>query len=473
MVLFQIDYYNKYRVTPLPFCTELKNMTNNKTIFDFLHFSRPTEEQKTVLQAMANFVQKENQEDFMILCGAAGTGKTSITSALIGYLNELDRPYKIAAPTGRAARILGRKANTCTSTIHSMIYLVSPNKETGAVSLKLKNTTDAKPVIYIVDEASMIPKNVNAENELFFTEHGLMFDLIHYVKSANVSNKIIFLGDEYQLPPIGEKQSYALDKDFLEQTFNLKGSSYYLTEVKRQADGSYILENATEIRKAIDEKRMQVPIKGTQNRNIYDAVAKYVREVNAMDVGNSVAIGVSHKANKLFNDLVRERIFGDARKHLEPNDLLMVTQNWTRNGATLYNGDHVRLISVDWNLQEEVAGLHFVAVTIKPLFAQHDEIIEDLALLESIISPGGQIDRNLENELRRQRYTKNPLFRESGMPADDRYVGALRLMYGHAITCNKAQGGEWKKVYINTWGIPSLKWQYTAVTRGIEEIEKF
>jgi len=444
-----------------------------KTIFNFLHFSRPTEEQKTALQAMENFVQNENQDDFMILCGAAGTGKTSITSALIGYLNELNSPYKIAAPTGRAARILGRKANTCTSTIHSMIYNVTPNKETGAVSLKLKNTKDFTPVIYIVDEASMIPKNANTKDELFHTERGLMFDLIHYVKRANVNNKIVFLGDDYQLPPIGEQQSYALDKDFLEKTFNLKGSNYHLTEVKRQADGSYILENATEIRKAIDDKKIMAPIKGTQNKSIYEAADKYVREAKSFGYGNSVSIGVTHKANKFFNDLVRQRYFGNARKCLEENDLLMVIQNWNRNGVMLYNGDHVRLISVDWKLQEEVAGLHFVAVKIQPLFAQEDEIIEDLVLLESILSPGGKIDGELENELRRQRYTKNPLFRESGMPSDDRYVGALRLMYGHAITCNKAQGGEWKKVFINTLGIPSLKWQYTAVTRGIEEIEKF
>jgi len=94
-------------------------------------------------------------------------------------------------------------------------------------------------------------------------------------------------------------------------------------------------------------------------------------------------------------------------------------------------------------------------------------------LLESITSPGGRINIHSENELRHERYTKNPRFRESKMPWDDRYVGALRLIYGHAITCNKAQGGEWNKVFINTFGIPSLKWQYTAVTRGITEIEKF
>jgi len=444
-----------------------------KKIFDFLHFAHPTEEQSNVLKAMEDFVSPENQYDFMVLCGAAGTGKTSITAALIGYLNGLGKPYKISAPTGRAARILGRKAKTTTSTIHSMIYAPKADNETGKVTFKLKLGHNANPTVFIIDEASMIPKEIDKDQNLFQVEKGLIYDLIAFIKRANVNNKIIFLGDRYQLPPIDEAESYALNKEFLERTFNLKGHSYLLTEVKRQEDGSYILENATDIRKAIDRGEKSHPIKGTQNRNIYAAADKYAANVKKDGLENQVAIGVSHKANKFFNDLVRERIFGNAKKILEQGDLLMVTQNWYRNGIQLYNGDHVELLSVDWNLQEQVAGLHFVAVKIKVLFSETETIIEDYALLETILSPGGVLDGKLENELRRQRYTKNKIFRESNMPGDDRYVGALRLTYGHAITCNKAQGGEWKKVFVNTMGIPSLKWQYTAVTRGINEIEKF
>lgn len=444
-----------------------------KTIFDFLHFNNPTAEQSVVLKAMEDFVSLENPYDFMVLCGAAGTGKTSITSALIGYLNNSERPYKISAPTGRAARILGRKAKSTTSTIHSMIYVPKPDNETGKVVFKLKLGFNSKPTVYIIDEASMIPKDLDKEAGLFEVEKGLIFDLIAFIKKANVNNKIIFLGDHYQLPPIGDNQSYALNKEFLENTFNLKGTSFALTEVKRQEDGSYILQNATEIRQAIDEGKSTHPIQGTQSKNIYSAADSYVRGIRKDGLENSVSIGVSHKANQLFNNLVRERIFGRAKKMLEVGDLLMVTQNWYRNGVQLYNGDHVELISVDWNLQEEVAGLHFVAAKVKLLFSETETVVEDYILIESILSIGGKIDGQKENELRKQRYIKNQIFRNSNMPSDDRYVGALRLMYGHAITCNKAQGGEWKKVFINTWGIPSLKWQYTAVTRGIKEIEKF
>lgn len=446
---------------------------NSNSILNYLHFSHPTLEQEMVLKGMQEFIKEDNQFDFIVLCGAAGTGKTSITAALIGYLNELGKPYKIAAPTGRAARILGRKAKTTTSTIHSMIYAPKSDNETGKVTFKLKFGHNSNPTVFIIDEASMIPKEVDVEQNLFQVEKGLIFDLIAYIKGANVNNKIIFLGDRYQLPPIDEAESYALNKDFLERTFNLKGNAYLLTEVKRQEDGSYILENATDIRKAIDRGEKSHPIQGNQNRNIYSAADKFVANVKKEGLENQVAIGVSHKANKFFNDLIRERIFGNAKKILEQGDLLMITQNWYRNGIQLYNGDHVELLSVDWNLQEQVAGLHFTAVKIRVLFSETETIVEDYALLETLLSPGGVLDGKLESELRRQRYTKNKIFRESNMPGDDRYVGALRLTYGHAITCNKAQGGEWKKVFVNTMGIPSLKWQYTAVTRGINEIEKF
>ncbi|MBL0017403.1 MAG: AAA family ATPase [Bacteroidetes bacterium] len=161
---------------------------------------------------MEQLVAPENPMDFIILCGAAGTGKTSITAALIGFLGHLKQPYRISAPTGRAARILGRKANTTTSTIHAMIYAPSTDRESGKVTFKLKHGNNAKPTIYIIDEASMVSKEIDQEDTLFKVERGLIFDLIAYIKGANSDNKIIFIGDRYQLPPIGEDTSHALRK---------------------------------------------------------------------------------------------------------------------------------------------------------------------------------------------------------------------------------------------------------------------
>lgn len=440
-------------------------------IHKYLHFGNPTTEQKNVLNALEKFVSEDDAYDFLIICGAAGTGKTSLTSALLGYLGELSIPYRIAAPTGRAARILGKKSNSITSTIHSMIYIPQTEQKTGVVSFRLKEATDQKTTIYIIDEASMISSEQTSGDNLFVSDKSLLDSLVAFIKNANPENKIIFLGDHYQLPPIGEKHSFALQVDFLEKRYNLKGTAHLLTEVKRQEDGSYILSNATDIREAIDQNKQNHPIEGVQNRSIYSAADKYVKDLNAEGYENSVVIGVSHKANDFFNRLAREKMFGHAMKVLEPGDLLMVNRNWTRGESLLYNGDHVVLESVDWNLQEQVAGLHFVAVKIKNL--SNNEIIEDYALLETLLNPGAQIDKRKEQELRKQRYAKNLILRETDRPSDDRYLGALQLIYGHAITCNKSQGGEWNKVFINTLGIPSLKWQYTAVTRGINNIETF
>lgn len=444
-----------------------------KTILNFLHFSYPTKEQEAVLKAMEIFVQDNNPDDFLILCGAAGTGKTSITSALIGYLNSIDKDYHIAAPTGRAARIIGRKANTQTSTIHSLIYIPESNKETGKVTFILKERINTKPSIYIIDEASMINSAADKENTLFEVEKGLLFDLIKFIKSENVDNKIIFLGDRYQLPPIGEEDSLALQKEFLEKAFNFYGSAHELTEVKRQEDGSYILEIASDIKNAIDAGKSSHIIEGEKSKSSWEAAKKYVKDFNSKGPEHSIVINSSHKSNDFFNNLVRDELFRKSQKLIEPGDLMIVLQNWQRNGVSLHNGDHVQVLSVDWGIQEEVADLHFVALKIKLLVSEVEKIIEDYALLETIITPGGNIDQKKEMELRKTRYIKNPRFKESEKPEDDKYVGALRLAYGHAITCNKAQGGEWHKVFINGFHAPSLKWQYTAVTRAIDDIETF
>lgn len=441
-------------------------------IFDFLQFSHPTHEQEVALKALELFVLKENQDDFLILCGAAGTGKTSLTSALVGYLNHLGIAYKISAPTGRAARIIGKKSKSVATTIHSLIYNTKTDEKSGITSFTLKENKNTNFMVFIIDEASMIPKDKSHNDEIFNSSQGLLFDLVEYIKKGNVHNKIIFLGDTYQLPPIHEITSYALQKEFLVKTFNFTGESYLLTEVKRQEDGSYILENATDMRKAMDRNEKMHPISGKKT-NIYQASLDYVENFKSRGPEDAISIAVSHKANKFFNDLVREKIFGRAKKMLENGDFMIILRNWSRDEFHLYNGDHVQIIDVDWSIQEQVAGLHFVAVKIKPLFMEKEIIIEDYLMLDTLLSENGQIASHLEKTLVQQRMIKNPVYRESQNPGSDRYVGALRLGYGHAITCNKAQGGEWRKVFINCLGIPSLKWQYTAVTRAKEEIEKF
>lgn len=446
-------------------------MKNAITILEHLQFDCPTAEQKNALLGMSDFVKSDNNDDFFILCGAAGTGKTSITTALIGYLNSKEVAYNIAAPTGRAARILGRKSKTVNSTIHSLIYNVSSNPDTGQVNFVLKQNDIKDYNIYIIDEASMIAAQApNDVKNMFQSSNSLLSDLIQFVKSGNSSNKIIFLGDKNQLPPVNEKESLALSISYLRNHFNLKGEAQLLTEVKRQKDGSYVLKNAVRLREGIDANQKVVSFEGIKKLSVEDAARNYVSDYLENGEDFIISIGTTHNMNKMFNNNVRSKLYGINAKAIENGDLLLVTQTWKRNGFKLYSGDHVKVKNVDLNAIEEVAGLKFVPIQlISKNLEGYEEIIDDYVLLDSVNNPSG-LNMKQENQLRHERFRKNKVYRESMNPWDDRYVGAIRMTYGHSITCNKAQGGEWDKVLLNSWFMPSLRYQYTAITRAKQEV---
>jgi exodeoxyribonuclease-5 len=446
-------------------------MKNAITILDHLQFDCPTSEQKSALLGMSDFIKESNKDDFFILCGAAGTGKTSITTALIGYLNTKCIAYNIAAPTGRAARILGRKSKTVNSTIHSLIYNVKSNADTGEVVFELKHNDVKDFNVFIIDEASMISsKPQNEEGNLFKSKDSLLIDLIRFVKSGNSSNKIIFLGDKNQLPPVNEDESLALSKDYLVNNFKLNGTASLLSEVKRQEDGSYILKNAVLLKEGIEANKKSVALYGIKKQSIEDASRTYVIDYLANGQDSIISIGTTHNMNTMFNNSVRSKIYGYNAKTIEVSDLLIITQTWKRNGFQLYSGDHIVLKEFNLNDVETVAGLRFIQVKITSKnLAGKEEEIDDYLLLDSIANPQG-LSLKQENLLRHERFQKNKVYRESLKPWDDKYVGAIRATYGHSITCNKAQGGEWDKVLINSFYMPSLKYQYTAITRAKNEV---
>ena len=451
----------------------LCNMENKKKILDYLHFYLPTVEQKLALEALAQFVDLANKEDFFILSGAAGTGKTSITSALVGYLNK-DTQYRIIAPTGRAARILGKKTKCVSSTIHSMIYTPESNKETGTVNWKLKPNFNDEYTVYIIDESSMIASSAN-NSEMFQTSDSLLNHLIKYIKSGNPNNKIVFLGDKNQLPPYAEKDSLALDPNYMRKQYSFTGSFHYLTEVKRVEDGSYILKNATRLRKSIDDNEANVPkLEANRFINTWNAAKDFASNYDPTNLDKLVAIGRSHKSNKIFNEEVRKKVFGPSVPYLIKDDLLIIQQNWKRNDQVLFNGDHVIVEEIDLSQVELVCNLKFVPIKLKSTCLDgSSEIIEDYILLDTLLSENGQIPFDKEKELRAERFKKNKVYSSSGDSDDDRYVGAIRLGYGYSITCQKSQGGEWDKIYVNTYGINDKRWLYTAITRAKNDLNLF
>lgn len=226
-------------------------MTNTATttIFDRLPFT-PTTEQAQFLFETEEFM--ESHEDFFILRGSAGTGKTSVAKAVVDYLTDRQIPCFLSAPTTRAARIIGQKTGCEARTLHSRIYRIEP-LEDGRVKTSLKENDNALPTLYIVDESSMISDRC-ADDDKFIATRGLLANFVRYVKDGHKGSKILFIGDRYQLPPIGYEPGQlppALSNRYLSGQFGLTGRVLELTDVKRQAEGSRILRSATSLRDAM------------------------------------------------------------------------------------------------------------------------------------------------------------------------------------------------------------------------------
>lgn len=447
-------------------------MENSKDILAYLNFETPTIEQTIALKAMAGFVEETNTDDFFILCGAAGTGKSSITSALIAFLNKKNFEYQIAAPTARAARILGRKAQCLSNTIHSLIYNCEPNKETGVVKCIPKVNNVIERTIYIIDEASMISTIISTDdNNLFISKKALNEDLANYIKSGNKSNKVILLGDRNQLAPVNETESKMLRPEFLKETFGWNGTAYFLTEVKRQDKESDIMSNAIKTRLAIENEVQSASMSFFKFSNIDAVIGKYAYEFLNNGSEHCISIGPSHKSNVFFNEMVRRRIFNAAPNKIVKGDWMLITQKWSRNGVQLYSGDHVTVLNIDYSKPEKVAEFTFVPIKIQAKAIDGSElIIDDYLMIDSLLFPSGNMGMDKEKSLRAARFKESRHYRESDNPMDDKYVGALRMTFGYSITCNKAQGGEWSKVFLSTIKIPSLKYQYTAITRAMENV---
>lgn len=449
-------------------------MQINPTVASFLSVDANTE-QLTVLNEMEAFVSATHPDDFLILCGAAGTGKTCITSALVAFLNHKGIDYRIAAPTGRAAKILGRKAGCTSETIHTLIYTAETNDE-GQVTWLPKQNLIKDQCIFIVDEASMVPSKASLDPySMFISERAVLPDILTYLKEGNSANKIIFLGDSNQLPPVHEETSYALSTQYLAQTFKLTGKAFELKQVHRQAGGSSILDIACELRNCIDNNIYDMPvIKANRYKNYFHAANAYCRNFAIDNYEHSVCIARTHVQNNSMNNEIRLNIFGGKVGVLTEGDLMMVNQNWSRGEMRLSNGDHVIIERIDWAQKRVVAGLTFVPVAVAYKNSIGEKcIVEDWLLLDIVTAENHQLTATQRKNLWAERIRYNRILQRTKKPFDDPYVGALNLIYGHSITAHKAQGGEWKKVYVNTYGVRHPKWMYTAITRAQKVLEVF
>jgi len=454
-------------------------------------------QQQLAFSKICDFLEND-QLNVFILKGYAGTGKTTLIGGVIKWLQDKEKPHRLLATTGRAAKVVSNKTKAQASTIHKAIYTFGgikgdldklskmPDDESNEAKMslffglvELENDVET---VYIVDESSMISDKETGGNA--FTQFGsgnLLKDLYRFDKRG----KFIFIGDPCQLPPIGQVTSPALSKEILEKQYHLKVDEFELTEIIRQSDTNGIVLSSFELRKLVetdtDAKFARLPLKNFSN-TIYhintDALLQtYIENLKKEGFEDSTLVCHSNEQCAHFNRKIREHLF-TSPEHLHVGDLLMITQNNLK--ANLMNGDQVVVLEIGG--RQLRAGMSFVKVKVRELFgkAEHDVLLIEDILMSNItnLSRTHQTklfidfyDRMRAEEIEQ----KSDEFKERML--DDKYLNALRAVYGYALTCHKTQGGEWNNVFLHMdnkiHGMPRpeiYRWWYTAITRAKQNL---
>lgn len=477
------------------------------------------EAQKHTLQRIEDFI--ESDREIFILKGSAGSGKTTLIRHLVHMLRKEGRSFDLIAPTGRAAKVLrdaiNKPGERYGQTIHRAIYNFNDMKiiEDETDSLEGLSFRYLYPVrhldqvgkVCIVDEASMVSLSENRHELFRFGTDRLLPDLLTYfgIPSDKRQNKIIFIGDSAQLPPVGDSISHALSEEFFRQA-GICVDQFELTEVVRQHSNSRILKNATKIRKLLDaplQSRNQLTFdwaKDFHRVDAQDVIENFTSEFPAPALTSSVIICFTNRQSLEYNRRIRERYF-PGKRTVQPGDILMIVKNHYASGVDLFNGDLVQVVSVSKNVEQLSAPLHVMSEgkRVKKTFSFTFREIEikhpgysgqiRVKIIDSMLDDkkgGLDVDEmkalfvnfnirfNDEQKLREKR-GKTRIKRGSEeykcKLRSDPYFNALHVKYGYAITCHKAQGGEWEKVYVDFEGRTGLKddhlrWCYTAVTRA-------
>lgn len=445
--------------------------------------------------------EKVDPDRIFILKGYAGTGKTTLIRTFVKYLDEHHMAYRLLASTGRAAKIMANVVEADACTIHSMIYafndfnqdleeIDTQRNETGFdstgqlflnFSLKEIIRFSDTPIFYIVDESSMI-SDVEDKNatQAQFGSGRLLNDLLTYDKLA----RIVFVGDPCQLPPVTQPESPALTPSWF-RNYAATPWEAELTEVMRQADGNDIVLSAQKVRNCCQNpqptKAASFPFRNYNHIHLLqsevDLLRRYVDDVKQYGFNHATLLTLSNKRCNELTAFLRPA-FGIQSTQLAVGDLLLITQN---NLLTnLMNGD---LVTVEeTGITEHRAGLTFMKIKVKELFTQRT--YTQFIITEIVYQNQTNLTQVQQKELFIDFYYRmKDLGYKQGSDkfnqrlTEDPYLNALRAVYGYALTCHKAQGGEWDNVYLdvprNLPYIPKpyvYQWMYTAMTRASKEL---
>lgn len=446
-----------------------------------------TSGQRALFTKLSEFILNVSSDQIFVLRGYAGTGKTTIVSSLVKSLPAVNGKTVLLAPTGRAAKVLSNYTQKQAFTIHKKIYYRKPDNDVGmAFTLQQNLHTDT---IFIVDEASMISNSGGLNASGTFGGGSLLDDLISYVFNGN-NCKLIFIGDTAQLPPVGLDVSPALDMDFLKASFYYQVDGFELTEVVRQTEDSGILTNATTIRNQIKEERDGKPhfdvnhfkdIVRLGGDELEDALNSAYSKYGAED---TMVICRSNKRANIFNQQIRARIRWQENE-LSTGDFMMVVKNnyfWVpqeSKAGFIANGDIVELMSI--GKIQEMHGFRFADVRMRMIDYPDEPELETRLLLDTIMSEAPALsqedNKRLYNSVsadyadiadRRMRLKK---------VKEDGFFNALQVKFAYAVTCHKAQGGQWPCVFVEQGYLTDeminteyMRWLYTAVSRASEKL---
>ncbi|GAB3568016.1 ATP-binding domain-containing protein [Spirosoma luteolum] len=473
---------------------------------------KPTSGQLAFFDQISDFIARDDTDegqhyrDCFLLRGYAGTGKTTLVGTLIKVLPRFGYKSVLLAPTGRAAKVMTNYAKKPAQTIHRKIYRQVADPASGTLAFQRQKNYHEN-TLFIVDEASMI------SDEADFGGKGLLTDLIDFV-FENPGNKLMLVGDTAQLPPVGRDLSPALDQGFLASSFGMYVFEQELTEVMRQDEESGILYNATDLRTLLAERGIGTPpprvvgfdalltdgptapvgtmpdirLQVSAFRDIFRmpltkledgiryAYNKYGRE-------NTVIICRSNKTAVQYNQFIR-RMIDQCEEELDAGDMLMIARNnYTILGddspaGFLANGDFVEVQKIRHH--EEVHGFRFATVTLHLVDHDDQPDFDAKIMLDTLHSPvpslGQEQSRALYESVSKDYfYIKSKKERAEAIRRDP-YLNALQVKFAYALTCHKAQGGQWNAVFIDQGFLPEgqvnhefVRWLYTALTRATDE----
>lgn len=457
----------------------------------------PTPEQAQALDVFVQFMTDSNPHAVMILRGSAGTGKTSLSGAIVRTLRAVRQKVMLLAPTGRAAKVFSLNSGMPAYTIHRRIYREKAFAGVdGQFNLNDNLYTDT---LFMVDEASMIA-NLGLGGTTFGSGC-LLDDLIHFVYQGR-NDRLLLIGDKAQLPPVGEEESPALSAAML-QGYGLSVYECDLNEVVRQSQQSGIFFNATRIRQMITHDDItQLPkirfsgfsdIREMPGAELIEALGDSYHQVGLDD---TIVVTRSNKRANIFNQGIRNMVL-DREEELESGDMLMIVKNnyyWMEEErkkikeseerkvqsnelpAFLANGDRAKVMKVSRRI--DLYGFHFATLLLK--FPDYDNYeLEATVLLDTLTSEAPALTHDQQEQLFHkieEDYQDIPL-KADRMKAirQDPYFNALQVKFAYAVTCHKAQGGQWSHVYVDQGYMTDemltpdyIHWLYTAFTRATE-----